>query len=102
MSEDMTVMTEDTRRALEIIKPIADFLHIEVSADWKLLYVNNMAIGIACNSAYATVMEFLGFLLMSEYPKFRDIQLSKLDIDNIERYWICGELLQKMKDGDNE
>ena len=95
-------MTEDTRRALEIIKPIADFLHIEVSADWKLLYVNELAIGIACNSTYATVMEFIGFLLVSEYTRFRDIHIDKYDIDNIERYWICGELLQKMKDGDNE
>lgn len=98
----MTVMTEDTKRALEIIKPIADFLKIEVSADWKLLYVNNLAIGIACNSTYATIMEFIGFLLMSEYPKFRDIHIDKSDIDNIERYWICGELLQKLKAGDNK
>ena len=102
MSEDMTVMTENTRRALEIIKPIADFLKIEVSADWKVLYVNEIGIGIACNSTYATVMEFIGFLLMSEYPKFRGIHIDKWDIDAIERYWVCGELLQKLKAGDNE
>ena len=61
-------MTEDTKRALEIIKPLADELNISVDADRSLLYMNGQAIGIGCNSTLATVMEALGYIFLEKYP----------------------------------
>ena len=90
-------MTEDTRRALEIIKPIAEELNIDVSADDKLLYINNFAIGISMNSTYATLHEFIG-VLMVEYDKhFRKIDLSKDQHNIIKRYWFSLEQLAKIR-----
>ena len=57
-------MTNDTKRALELIEPMAKELNIEVKADDKLLYCNGQAIGIACNSTYATINEFLGYAFL--------------------------------------
>lgn len=54
-------MTEDTKRAIEAIEPIAKELHIKVTADDSFLYCNGQAIGIGCNSAYATVTEFIEY-----------------------------------------
>lgn len=41
-------MTEDTKRAIEIIKPIADELNIPVDADESLLYSGDQVIGMVC------------------------------------------------------
>lgn len=66
-------MTNDTKRAIEIIEPMAKELKIEVSADDRLLYCNGQAIGISCNSTYATINEFLGYAFLRmcdrEYPR---------------------------------
>lgn len=93
-------MTEDTKRAIEIIKPIADELNIPVDADESLLYIGDQAIGIGWNSTYATVMEALGYIFLTEYPRFRygtvvDGSLAK----NIRRYWISKAALKKMREG---
>ena len=94
-------MSKDTERALEIIKPIADELNIEISADDKILYVNDMGIGISCNSTYATVMEFIGYLIAVKYdPKFRLVGLTDKQRGQIKRYWLSSAQLSKLKDGE--
>lgn len=88
-------MTDDTKRALEIIKPMADELNIKVDADDRLLYCNGQAIGIGCNSTYATVMEFIGYVLVKEYSKWH--RLDKSLIDNAKRFWVSKEMLKKLQ-----
>lgn len=93
-------MTNDTKLALEIIKPMAKELSIEVSADDKLLYCNGQAIGISCNSTYATINEFLGFAFLRmcqrEY-RFRDsIEEAQMLQEDIKRYWVSDAVLKKM------
>lgn len=70
-------MTDDTRRALEVIEPIAEILGIsEVRADNKFLYIDGHAIGISGNSTYATVMEFIGVCTIRYCRKFRELNLT--------------------------
>ena len=88
-------MTNDTKRALEIIKPIADELNIKVNADDRLLYCNGQAIGIGCNSTYATIMEFIGYVLVKEYSKWR--RLNTRLFDDARRYWVSEEMLKKLQ-----
>ena len=40
-------MTEDTKKAMEIIKPLADELNITVKADNRILYIDEIGIGRA-------------------------------------------------------
>lgn len=56
-------MTEDTRKAMAMIKPIARELGIKVQADEQFLYCNCQAIGIAGNSTYATLTEFIAYCM---------------------------------------
>ena len=91
-------MTEDTKRAIEILKPICDLLGIRLDADSGLLYLKDQAIGIGCNSTYATVMEAIGYIFLTEFPKFRygavpDKQLT----EDVKRYWISKAALNKLK-----
>lgn len=96
-------MTNDTERALAIIKPLADSLRINVSADENLLYVNGMGIGIGCNSTYATVMEFIGYVFLQEYNhSFRQIWLKADQKNAIMKYWFSPEQLEKLKGEKNE
>ena len=93
-------MTNDTKRALEIIEPMAKELNIEVSADDRLLYCNGQAIGISCNSTYATINEFLGYAFLRmcqrEY-RFRDSLDDALWLqEDIRRYWVSDAVLKKM------
>ena len=88
-------MTNDTKRALEIIKPMADELNIKVNADDRLLYCNGQAIGIGCNSTYATIMEFIGYVLVKEYSKWR--RLNTRLFDDARRYWVPEEMLKKLQ-----
>ena len=93
-------MTIDTQIALGVIRPLAAYLNIEVSADDKLLYCNGQAIGISCNSTYATINEFLGyaFLRMCEREyRFRDsIEEAQALQEDIRRYWVSDAVLKKM------
>ena len=55
-------MTQYTKRAIEIITPIANELNLKVSASDRFLKVSrhnedDVYIGISCNSTYATLME---------------------------------------------
>lgn len=93
-------MTSDTKCALEIIEPMAKVLNIEVSADDKLLYCNGQAIGISCNSTYATINEFLGYAFLCmcqrEY-RFRDsFEEAQMLQEDIKRYWVSDAILKKM------
>lgn len=93
-------MTNDTKRALEIIEPMAKELNIEVDADDKLLYCNGQAIGISCNSTYATINEFLGYAFLRmcqrEY-RFRDSFEDAVWLqEDIRRYWVSDAVLKKM------
>ena len=58
-------MTKDTERALEALKEVAKILSIEIDADESWLYCNGQPIGISCNSAYATVNEFIGYAMLN-------------------------------------
>lgn len=93
-------MTNDTQKALEVIIPLAAYLNIEVSADDRLLYCNGQAIGISCNSTYATINEFLGYAFLRmcqrEY-RFRDsIEEAQMLQEDIKRYWVSDAVLKKM------
>lgn len=93
-------MTNDTIRALEIIAPMAHELHIEVSADDRFLYCNGQAIGIAANSTFSTLMEFIGYIMVKTYAKdFRvcDPIPPKYRREVIQRYWFSPEQLKKLR-----
>ena len=96
-------MTDDTKRALEIIQPIAEKLNIKVSADDKILYLDGMGIGISMNSTYATLMEFIGWLFMVKYdPDFRKVKLTEEQQETIGLYWITPEILKKLEIKESE
>lgn len=95
-------MTDDTKRALEILKPIADELRIEMKATDKLLIMNGQAIGIACNSTHATLLEAIGWIFAERYMKdFRDVYIEPDELnDTVKRYWVSKEVLQKIMGAD--
>lgn len=83
-------MTEDTRRALEIIRPLAEELGYKVDADAQHLTIGPVQVGIGANSTYATIMEALGTLFLLEYPSFRRFKLDEDQKKRIERFWKKG------------
>lgn len=87
-------MTDDTRRALEVIQPIAKVLNIQVSADDKFLYCNGQAIGIWCNSAYATVNEFIGYAFARVWVADKSVRIPEPLLTRIKRYWFTKEQLK--------
>ena len=72
-------MTEDTKRAVEIIRPICDELKLSVSADDTVLQIGDVRVGIDANSTYATLMEAIGILFVKKYPEFRRIYRYAMD-----------------------
>lgn len=88
-------MTPDTQRAIEIIKPLADELNIEVEADKRCLYLNGQAIGIGCNSTYATIMEFIGYLIFV-WAKDKRVSLPYEFSQRVRRYWVNDDILKKL------
>ena len=89
-------MTNDTEKAMEIIKPMAKELNIDVSADDHCLYCNGQAIGIACNSTFATINEFLGYAMlrmMSRNPsRWRGVP-NGFD-QQVKKYWVSSATLR--------
>ena len=79
MAEITKGMTKDTARALEAIRPLADELGVRIDADMCNLYIENTTIGIYANSTYATVMEALGYIFITQYPAFRRMKRETLD-----------------------
>ena len=82
-------MTEDTKKALEILKPICDLLRMEIDADENIMTIDGQKVGISCNSTYATVMEGIGYLFLIAYAnRFREHYLSDETKEAIKRYWL--------------
>ena len=90
-------VTEDTKKAIEILNPIAKELNISIEADDNCLFMDDTAIGIACNSTYATLMEAIGWIFMTQYPKFRKIEIPRDMEKNITRYCVRRSVLKKLK-----
>ena len=90
-------MTKDTERALEIIAPIAKELRIEVTADDTFLYCNGQAIGIDCNSAYATIKEFIGYVFATVYKHdvfdMHGENVPAKVMQRVKSYWFTNEQL---------
>lgn len=89
-------MTEDTMRALDIIKPLADELNIRVRADEDYLFCDGQAIGIACNSTYATIMEFVGYLIF-KWGKDKREPVPRAMAQRIRRYWYTDEQVEQFR-----
>lgn len=94
----MSRMTEDTKRALEIMQPVAEELNIKVEANGKILKMDGQAIGIACNSTWATLMEMIGWIFLERYCRgFREIDIDRNELnETIKRYWISPEVLRSL------
>lgn len=94
-------MTNDTNRALEAIRPIATALDISVAADDKFLYLNGQAIGIGCNSTWATVNEFIGYAFLKVWMKDKYMYCDMSDElrDRIKRYWFTSEQMEMIRKG---
>ena len=90
--------TEDTKRALAVIKPLADQIGISVSADDWLLYCNGQAIGIDCNSTYATIKEFIGYAVwfLDKTDTTYRLNIPSAVKKRIQRYWLSPDVLNRM------
>ena len=80
-------MTDDTKRALEAIAPIARELHIDVEADDKFLYCDGQAIGISSNSTSATILEFVAYVMVQRYAKDFNTSIPDSFKKRLKRYW---------------
>ena len=80
-------MTQDTAKALEIIIPLADELGIRVEADDEKLYVDNTQIAISYNSTWATIFEFIGYLITEYNREFKSFNLTDKQLDTIRISW---------------
>ena len=98
-------MTEDTKRAIEVIAPMAKELHIQVDADTGFLYCNGQAIGIGFNSTYATIKEFIGYVFATVYKHdVFDMRGEKIPLKVMARvkdYWFTAEQLKKFREATN-
>lgn len=92
----MSEMSEDTAKALEVIEPMAKALNIHVRADRKFLYLNGQAIGIGCNSSYATIMEFVGYVFVKYWTDGKSIKIPGTLKERIRRYWFTPEELEQV------
>lgn len=99
-------MTEDTKQALEIIAPMAKELNIKVLADRNFLYCNGQAIGIGCNSTYATIMEFIGYVFATVYKHDRfDMHGEALPakvLNRVRQFWFTRAQLEKYRQVNGE
>lgn len=94
-------MTEDTKRAMEIIVPMAKELSIDVKADDSFLYCNGQAIGIGCNSIYATIKEFIGYVFATVYKHdvfdMHNEALPAKVLNRVREYWFTKAQLEKFR-----
>lgn len=94
-------MTENTKRAIEAIEPIAKELNIKVTADDSFLYCNGQAIGIGCNSAYATIKEFIGYVFATVYKHdvfdMHGEALPAKVLNRVRKYWFTKSQLEKFR-----
>ena len=89
-------MTNDTKAALEKIKPLAEELSIQVDADDRFLYCDGQAIGIGCNSAYATINEFIGYAMIKMCIREQRFEMPESLGRQIKRYWLSKEQYKKL------
>ena len=76
---------------------------VEVKADDNLLYINNDGgIGIAFNSTKATVLEFVGWLIIYYDSHFRDLELSDKQLDTIKQFWYSQSEIERRRDGEEK
>lgn len=94
-------MTNDTKRALDIIRPMASEFGIYVDADNKFLYVDGQAIGISGNSTYATLKEFIGYMIIKYDREYRNLDLGCDQLDKIRRYWYSAEQVAQIMEKNN-
>ena len=90
-------MTKDTERALEAIRPIAKELNIEVDANNRFLFCNGQAIGISCNSTYATIKEFLGYAMYWIGKKDVRYTIPRSLMQQIKEFWVPGNRVQEIR-----
>lgn len=90
-------MTKDTERALEIMAPMAKEFGIEINADDRFLYCNGQAIGICDNSTYATLKEFVGYVMWSISRRDYRYHLSRDFENQIKQFWVSKEQIKKME-----
>lgn len=95
-------MTPDTERAIEIVKPIADELGIKVSATDNHLICEYHSvityIGITYNSTYATLMEFIGYLI-DYYCDHKEVDPGEELNERYHRYWRTAEAVEQIRKG---
>jgi hypothetical protein len=73
---------------------------VEVKADDNLLYINNDGgIGIIGNSTRATVLEFIGWLIIYYDSHFRDLELSDKQLDRIKMFWYSQAEIERRRNG---
>lgn len=93
--------TTDTREALKAIRPLAKELRIDVEADGHFLYCDGQPIGIACNSTYATIKEFIGYVILRSIDRdileHRKCGLTGAQKDAIRMYWTSQEQAAKIR-----
>lgn len=76
---------------------MAKELNIDVKADNNFLYCNGQAIGIGCNSTYATLMEFTGYVFVRYFMKRSSSRPEKYLRDVVKRYWYTAEQMEKFR-----
>ena len=91
-------MTEDTKRAIEIMQPLAEALQFDMTADDDILWMDSTPIGISSNNTWATLMEMVGWIFYKRYiPEFREIDIDREEVRNvIQRYWLTRPLVKRL------
>ena len=92
-------MTKDTEKALEVLRPVGEIMGVELDADDDgFLYCNGQAIGISCNSTYATVKEFIAYCMVKMSREENRYRLTDSLERNLKRYWSGPDAVQEIKE----
>ena len=75
---------------------MAKELNIEVKVQGSFLFLNGQAIGIGCNSAYATINEFIAYVFLTVWHKYKSFKMPHVVIDQIKRYWFTDEQMEAL------
>lgn len=85
---------------------MAKQLGIEVAADDHFLYCNGQAIGIGCNSTYATIKEFVGYVFATVYKHdVFDLHGEAIPLkilDRVKKYWFTKDQLAKFREAEGK
>lgn len=80
---------------------MAKELSIEVTADDTFLYCDGQAIGIGCNSTYATIKEFIGYVFATVYKHdvfdMHNEALPAKVLNRVRTYWFTKAQLEKFR-----